>query len=86
MKKQNNETTTKTTLEKTDTEKKLWFPITNTNLFMPDKITIDDFKSMVNYKIISTRKKVAESKPAYSTFLNALKAVGSKARKYQTDP
>ena len=85
MKKQNNETTTKTTtkaivaqettLEKTDAEKKLWFPTTNTNLFMPDKITIDDFKSMVNYKIISTRKKVAESKPAYSTFLNALKAL-----------
>lgn len=78
MKKQNNETKTAVNVTETKTyncEKKLWFPTTNTNLFMPDKMTIDNFKSLVNYKIISTRKKVAESKPAYSTFLNALKAL-----------
>lgn len=95
MKKQNNETTTKTTtkaivaqettLEKTDAEKKLWFPTTNTNLFMPDKMTVDNFKSLVNYKIIATRKKVAESKPAYSTFLNAIKMLETKPENAKLD-
>lgn len=80
-----NETVNATVLEKTDAEKKLWFPTTNTGLFVPEKMTVDNFKSLVNYKIIATRKKVAESKPAYSTFLNALKALEAKPENAKLD-
>lgn len=87
MKKNNatNETVNATVLEKTDAEKKLWFPTTNTELFVPEKMTVGNFKSLVNYKIISTRKKVAESKPAYSTFLNAVKALEAKPENAKLD-